>query len=104
MMTHLWVYDGALDEGGSVLRLDAEGPAFIGEGMANYQDLIEFVSDDHRVLRSRTPGPGGEWVEFMTAHYGRTRYGGRAREDRHSGRPPAFPGERRPGLRIPGCR
>jgi hypothetical protein len=39
MMTHLWVYDGALDEGGSVLRLDAECPAFIGEGMANYQDL-----------------------------------------------------------------
>ena len=71
MMTHLWLYDGALEEGGGVLTLDAEGPAFMGGGMAKYQDVIELVSDDHRILRSRTPGPDGGWIEFMTAHYRR---------------------------------
>ena len=72
MMTHLWLYDGVLDEGGKVLTLDAEGPSFTDpEEMGTYQDIIEFVSDDHRVLRSRTPGPDGKWVEFMTARYRR---------------------------------
>ena len=40
MMTHLWVYDGALDTSGKVLTLDAEGPSFAGDGkMAKYQDI-----------------------------------------------------------------
>jgi hypothetical protein len=72
MMTHLWIYDGALDEAGKVLTLDAEGPDFAGEGkMAKYQDVIEWVSDDHRVLRSRMLQANGEWQEFMLAHYRR---------------------------------
>ena len=42
MMTHLWVYDGALDAAGKVLTLDAEGPSFTGDGTtAKYQDVIE---------------------------------------------------------------
>jgi hypothetical protein len=72
MMTHLWIYDGALDEAGKVLTLDAEGPDFAGEGkMVKYQDVIEWVSDDHRVLRSRMLQADGEWQEFMLAHYRR---------------------------------
>ena len=72
MMTHLWIYDGSLDASGKVLTLEAEGPNFAEPGkMSRYQDIIEFVSDDHRTLRSRAPGPDGKWVEFMTAHYRR---------------------------------
>jgi hypothetical protein len=72
VMTHLWSYEGTLDASGKVLTLDTEGPSFTGDGsLAKYQDIIEFVSDDHRILRSRTPGPDGTWIEFMTAHYRR---------------------------------
>ena len=75
MMTHLWVYDGSLDAAGRVLTLNAEGPDFAAGGnkTARYQDIIEFVGDDRRTLTSRTPGPDGNWVEFMKAHYRRTR-------------------------------
>jgi hypothetical protein len=73
MMTHLWVYDGALDAAGKVLTLNNEGPSMAGDGtLAKYQDVVEVVSDDHRVLRSRVLAEGGQWREFMTAHYRRT--------------------------------
>jgi Protein of unknown function (DUF1579) len=72
MMAHLWVYDGVLDVAGKVLTLDNEGPSMAGDGtLAKYQDVVEVVSDDHRVLRSRVLGEDGEWREFMTAHYRR---------------------------------
>ena len=74
MMTHLWVYDGALDAAGKVLTLDAEGPTSPAEGkMAKYQDIIEFKSDDHRVLSSQMLGDDGKWHHFMTANYRRSR-------------------------------
>ncbi len=51
MMTHLWVYEGELDEGRKVLTLDAEGPSFTDPNKtAKYKDTIEIKSDDHRVL------------------------------------------------------
>ena len=72
MMTHLWLYDGALDSAEKVLTLDTEGPDFSVDGkMAKYQDVIEFKSDDHWVLTSRVLGHDGEWHEFMTAHHRR---------------------------------
>lgn len=72
MMTHLWLYEGALDAAGNVLTLDAEGPSMAGDGkMAKYQDAIEIKSADHRVLTSRMLGEDGEWRQFMTAHYRR---------------------------------
>jgi hypothetical protein len=72
MMTHLWIYNGALDAAGKVLTLDAEGPDFSGgPGMVKYQDIIEFVSDGHRTLKSQILGPDGKWQNFMTAHYRR---------------------------------
>jgi len=72
MMTHLWPYNGTLDAGEKVLTLDSEGPSCTGDGtMSKYQDIVEFVSDDHRTLASQFRGPDGQWVPFMKAHYRR---------------------------------
>lgn len=74
MMTHMWVYDGALDAAGKVLTLDSFGPSFSGEGkMSKYQDIITLESRDHRVLTSRVMDEQGNWNEFMTAHYRRNK-------------------------------
>jgi hypothetical protein len=69
MMTHLWVYNGSLDASEKVLTLDTEGPDFTNQKMGRYQDCIEFVDDDHRIMTSRALGDDGNWVPFMTAHY-----------------------------------
>ncbi len=72
MMTHMWIYDGALDAAGRVLTLDTEGPDFVDPNKtAKYQDVVELASDDHRVLTSRAQGADGTWHTFMTAHYRR---------------------------------
>jgi hypothetical protein len=74
MMTHLWVYDGTLDAAGKVLTLKAEGPHMTAEGtMAQYKDMIEFTSVDHRVLTSHMLGEDGEWHGIMRANYRRTK-------------------------------
>ncbi len=69
MMSHLWLYNGSLDAAEKVLTLNAEGPKFSGEGLTMYQDIIEFIDDDHRTLSSRVLGDDGNWTHFMTAHY-----------------------------------
>ena len=72
MMTNLWVYDGGLDASERVLTLEADGPTFTDpSATAKYRDIIEIVSDDHRMLRSSVLGDDGEWHEFMIAHYRR---------------------------------
>ncbi|WP_416676616.1 DUF1579 domain-containing protein [Egbenema bharatensis] len=72
MMTHLWIYDGELDASETVLTLHNEGPAMSGEDkMAKYKDVIEFKSDDHRVMTSYMLRDDGQWQHFMTAHYRR---------------------------------
>lgn len=71
VMTRLWIYDGSLDEAEKVLTLDTEGPKFTGEGLAKYQDIIDFVSDDQRTLSSQILGDDGQWQPFMKAHYRR---------------------------------
>lgn len=72
MMNYLWLYDGELDASETVLTLHNEGPAMTGEGkMAKYKDVIEFKSDDHRVLTSHMLRDDGQWQHFMTAHYWR---------------------------------
>ncbi|ASC72272.1 hypothetical protein XM38_032280 [Halomicronema hongdechloris C2206] len=72
MMTYLWVYDGELDAAERVLTLHSKGPSMSSEGkLAQYKDVIEFKSDDHRVLTSYGLGDDGQWQLFMTAHYRR---------------------------------
>ncbi len=71
MMTHMWVYNGSLDTTQKVLTLDTEGPNFTQSAIAKYQDIIEFVSDDYRVMKSQILMEDGTWNHFMTAHYHR---------------------------------
>lgn len=72
MMTHLWIYDGSLDTTRKILTLNSEGPTFSGEDkLAQYRDVIELKSDDHRVMTSHVLGEDGVWQGFMTAHYRR---------------------------------
>jgi len=72
MMTHMWVYEGELDETEQVLTLSTVGPDFSNTGkMGNYKDVIEFKSDDHRVLSSHFQGEDGKWHGFMTGNYRR---------------------------------
>jgi Protein of unknown function (DUF1579) len=71
MMTHLWVYNGSLDADGKILTLDTEGPNFTQNFITKYKDIIEFVSNDHRVMTSQILGDDGNWLQFMTAHYWR---------------------------------
>lgn len=73
MMTHLWIYNGSLDVTEKVLTLDTEGPNFSQSGMTKYKDIIEFVSDDHRIMTSQILGDDGNWLQFMTAQYRRQR-------------------------------
>lgn len=73
MMTNLWVYEGQVDADGKVLTLEAEGPDCMGEGkIGKYRDVIEFISDDHRVMTSHALGEDGTWNHFLTSHYRRT--------------------------------
>jgi hypothetical protein len=39
--------------------------------LAQYRDVIEFESADHRVLTSVCLGDDGQWHQFMTANYHR---------------------------------
>jgi hypothetical protein len=72
MITHLWIYDGALDASGRVLTLETEGPGMgTGEAMAKYRDVIEIASGDERSLTSNVMGDDGKWHEFMVARYRR---------------------------------
>ncbi|BBK33247.1 hypothetical protein STHU_38810 [Allostella humosa] len=72
MMTNLWVYEGTLDADRRVLTLHATGPNFADmTKTASYQDIVEMIDADHRVLRSLMQGDDGQWVPIMTAHYHR---------------------------------
>lgn len=72
MMSHMWVYEGSIDESGNVLTLDTEGPDFWSEGRrAKYQDIITFEGSDQRVLTSRMLNDDGTWKHVMTARYRR---------------------------------
>jgi hypothetical protein len=70
MGTYLWVYDGWLE--GNVLTLEADGPSFESPGKtAKYRDIIEFLSDNHRVLRAELRADDGTWQQFMLTNYRR---------------------------------
>jgi len=71
--SHLWKYTGSLDDSGTTLTLEAEGP-ILGDPTktTRYRDVIEIEDGDHRVTRSLILGPDGEWFEFARAEYRRS--------------------------------
>ncbi len=72
MMTHLWIYDGAVDGTGNALVLDCTGPDFEHPGRTlAYQDILTFLDDGHRTLTSRVRTDDGGWKEIMSADYRR---------------------------------
>ncbi len=74
MSTHMWVYEAELDPSGDVLTLNTEGPGFGDETRtAKYMDTIEFLGDDHRVLKSRVQDQEGAWQDVMEVHYRRVK-------------------------------
>lgn len=66
-MTFAWQYNGAVEAGTRRLVLDTQGPAMDGKGLANYQDIVEIISDDEWTLSSRIQMADGNWVPFMKA-------------------------------------
>src|SRR3546814_12079912 len=77
MMTHLWVYEGSLDDSGKVLTLDCEGLDFETEGrMTRYQDIITIESPDQarksvvegQSLSDRVVPGGRSLINKQTTH------------------------------------
>lgn len=73
LQTHLWSYTGTLDDSGTTLTLETEGP-ILGDPdrITKYREVIEIIDVDHRITRSMILGPDGEWFEFARAEYRRT--------------------------------
>src|SRR5262249_21204963 len=72
MMTHLWVYAGALDAAERVLTLEAEGPDMARAGnMAKDPDVHELKTPGRRGWTAHMLGDDGVWHQFRTAHYRR---------------------------------
>lgn len=67
MQDHMWKYEGAVDDTGRKLVLEAEGPDFTQPGKTTkFRDAWEFKSADHIELTSAMLGPDGKWTTFMT--------------------------------------
>lgn len=73
MQAHLWTYTGELDESGTMLTLETEGP-ILGDPTTSteYREIVEAEDDDRYVVRSMIRGPDGEWFEFARAEYRRS--------------------------------
>lgn len=71
MMSNLWVYDGTMSDCGKELRLEVEGPAFDGSGMAKYRDIVEIVDRDHWNLKSQILVDDKHWQQFMMGEHRR---------------------------------
>jgi hypothetical protein len=67
---NLFVYEGDLKN--NVLPLNTVGPSFTDPTkLATYQDIVELIDDNNRMLSSQTRNDDGSWTRFMTAHYRR---------------------------------
>lgn len=67
MMTHMWIYDGWLDESGKVLTLESEGACPANpDKTSKFRDITEMKSDNHRVFRAMMQQDDGTWQQLMS--------------------------------------
>ncbi|MCA9303939.1 MAG: DUF1579 domain-containing protein [Phycisphaerales bacterium] len=67
MMTHLFVYEGWVEEDGRTLVLESTGPSMMDPTKdCTYRDITEFKTDDHRAFRSEMLGDDGKWTQIMS--------------------------------------
>jgi hypothetical protein len=72
MMTHLWVYEGDLDEATGTLTLNTRGPSMTPEGgMADYRDVLQMAPDGTRRMWSEMKDAQGTWKRIMNAEFRR---------------------------------
>lgn len=70
MTSHMWNYEGTLDESRKILTLFAEGPCPSAPGrLVKFKEVLEITSSDERVFTSFMQDEKGEWVKVMTVHY-----------------------------------
>ncbi len=71
-MTSMFVYEGTLDTTSNTLTLSTTGPDMMDPSKtAQYQDVVVWLDDNTRELRSRIQGADGGWTEIMSARYTR---------------------------------
>jgi hypothetical protein len=71
MSSHLWKYTGELSADRKTMTLNCVGPNMMGEGEANYRDVIEIIDENHRNLTSYGEQEDGSWQQFMKCTYTR---------------------------------
>jgi len=72
MDSHLWTYEGTMDETGKKLTLNTRGHSPTDfNTQVNYREVLELVDKDHKTFTSYMEGENGQWVKFMTMDYRR---------------------------------
>jgi Protein of unknown function (DUF1579) len=67
-----WTYETVAPPEPGKPATKATGAETAGDGnMTKYEDIIEFKSDDHRVLTARMLAPDGTWQQLMSVDYRR---------------------------------
>jgi hypothetical protein len=67
MTSHMWKYEGTLDEATQTLTLEAEGPNFMAEGKtAMFRDIYQFKTPDQIDASSQMQADDGTWTTFMS--------------------------------------
>ena len=68
IQTHLWIYEGQLDEEKRVLTMNCEGPSMTDPRvMGQYRDQFELIGPDHKRMTSSYQDKDGEWVTIMVS-------------------------------------
>lgn len=69
--SHMWRYEGTLDETQKTLTLLTEGPnPMAPTETAKYREVLEIKDKDHKVFSSSIQ-MDGQWHTFVTIHYHR---------------------------------
>ena len=67
MSGYLWLYEGEVDETGTILSLDTEGPGPDNpDGLTRFKEVTVFKTPDHRVFTSSIQAEDGTWKTCLT--------------------------------------